>query len=183
MCPLMDERLVDLIVEDDGWNCSLPALDALASRAVEAALREAEFDPERHTLSLLAASDSRIRDLNESFRGKASPTNVLSWPAFDLAPDVPGQYPRNPPDPAQTGRLLLGDVAIALQTCIREAAEASKPLKNHVTHLILHGCLHLLGYDHQTDEDAELMEGIERSAMAKLGLPDPYVQGGPVRRA
>ena len=87
---------------------------------------------------------------------------------------MPGDAPLPPPATPESQPILLGDVAIALQTCAREAKAASKPLKNHVTHLILHGVLHLLGYDHETSEDAERMEGIEREALAKAGIPDPY---------
>ena len=123
---------------------------------------------------VLACDDDRIAALNADHRGMARPTNVLSWPAFDLAPAAPGSRPPAPPMAAPGAGLPLGDVAIALQTCLREAESAAIPLKTHVIHLILHSVLHLLGYDHQTEADAELMEGIESTAMTGAGFPDPY---------
>ena len=94
---------------------------------------------------------------------------MLSWPAFDLSPDVEGGLPTAPP-PAES----LGDIAIAYETCAREAAEKSITMQAHVLHLIVHGCLHLLGYDHETDKDATLMEELEVKALASMGVDDPY---------
>ncbi|MEM7190629.1 MAG: rRNA maturation RNase YbeY [Pseudomonadota bacterium] len=125
-------------------------------------------------IAVLACDDARIAALNEDFRGKFQPTNVLSWPAHDLAPLIPGETPSHPPAPFDQDSIALGDVAIALQTCESEAKSAGIPLKNHVMHLILHGCLHLLGYDHETEADAVLMEGLESRAMIEAGFPDPY---------
>ena len=167
------EPLVDLIVEADGWEQALPGLDAAAAQAAELALSEAGLEPAAYSIALLACDDSRIAGLNSGFRGKPAPTNVLSWPAFPLAPAAPGAPPPRPPAPPSGGRLPLGDVAIALQTVAREADERGVPLKNHAIHLILHGCLHLLGYDHETPQDAELMEDLERRALARAGIPDP----------
>ncbi|MEM1276781.1 MAG: rRNA maturation RNase YbeY [Pseudomonadota bacterium] len=164
--------LVDLTIEDDGWN-ALP-LTEISETAARAALAAQNLDPADFEISLLACSDDRIARLNASFRGKPSPTNVLSWPSEALTPDQPGATPPPPSHAAPTGQTPLGDVAIALQTCEREAREHSIDLKNHVTHLILHGCLHLLGFDHETDEDAALMEGIEIQALAELGIETPY---------
>jgi probable rRNA maturation factor len=159
------EPLVDLVIEEPGWESALPDLDALAHRAAEAALKEAGADPDRWTLCLLACSDDRIAGLNAEFRGKPAPTNVLSWPAFD-AP--------LPHLNAGDARVSLGDVALALQTTLGEAKVASIPLKDHATHLIIHGCLHLLGFDHETDAEADVMEAVEVRALCGLGIPDPY---------
>lgn len=172
------DPLVDLVVEELGWEQALPDLGRVATRAVELALEVADVPPESVTIALLACDDARIAALNGTFRGKAGPTNVLSWPAFALAPAAPGARPEG----AAAGsaewpagaRTPLGDVAIALETVVHEAAAGDLPLKNHVLHLILHGCLHLLGYDHERPEDAELMEGLERRALARVGVPDPY---------
>ena len=171
----MNDPLVEFLIEGEAWVEVLQDLDAVAEAAAFAALEEAGLPRQRYAISLLACDDARIAQLNKSFRGKETPTNVLSWPVFELQPEAPGALPPRPPVPDGDNRILLGDVAIALQTCQREAAATSKPLKNHVTHLILHGCLHLLGYDHGTDADAALMEGKERRALARLGIPDPYV--------
>lgn len=177
-----DDPLVDLVVEEPGWEQALPDLGTIAARAAELALEAADVPPDSVTIALLACDDARIAALNGAFRGKAGPTNVLSWPAFAVAPAAPGARPgrtaagpsAGPPAGSSGARTALGDVAIALETVVHEAAAGDLPLKNHVLHLILHGCLHLLGYDHERQEDAELMEGLERRALARVGVPDPY---------
>lgn len=172
--------LVDVLVEDPAWQEALPGLDDLADRAARLALTAVGLQADGYEIALLACDDARIAALNADFRAKPAPTNVLSWPAFDLAPAAPGTPP--PAPPMAEGH--LGDIAIALGTTRSEAEMAGIALKDHAIHLILHGTLHLLGYDHQTDEDAALMEGIERKALASLGLPDPYERGeaGQARR-
>jgi probable rRNA maturation factor len=180
--PAVSEGLVDLVVEEPGWNAALPGIETLAERGAELALGEAGVEPAGYTVCVLACDDARIAGLNAEFRGKAMPTNVLSWPAFDLAPASRGGPPKAPPPPAGPMRQPLGDVAIALQTTRREAAEAAIPLKDHFVHLILHGCLHLLGFDHETDEDAEMMELAEIRALASVGVADPYLRGGEARQ-
>ena len=167
--------MIDLIVEDPDWDRALPDLADVAARAAQVALAGAGLDPAGYQIALLACDDARISALNADFRGRPAPTNVLSWPAFHLSPDSPGNRPPPPPRPGPGDDLPLGDVAIALQTCEEEAKSAEIPLKNHVTHLILHGCLHLLGYDHQTEEDAVIMEGIESRGLTGIGIADPYV--------
>jgi probable rRNA maturation factor len=112
-------------------------------------------------LSLVFSNDATVKALNAEWRGKDSATNVLSFPAFSLKPGDP-----LPP--------LLGDVILAFETTAREAAEEGKLMDHHVSHLVLHGFLHLLGYDHETEAEAEDMESIERSILAKLAIPDPY---------
>jgi probable rRNA maturation factor len=172
------DPLVDLVVEEPGWERALPDLHAIATRAAELALEAADLPTDRFAVALLACGDGRIAALNGQFRGKPQPTNVLSWPAFALAPAAAGGPPARPPtaaEPAESGhRTPLGDVAIALQTVEREATSGRLPLKNHALHLIVHGCLHLLGYDHERPEDAELMEGLERLALERVGIADPY---------
>lgn len=162
---------VDCLIEAEGWqDVDLPAL---AERAVAATLAHLALDADCE-VSLIGCDDARIAALNDEFRGKPTPTNVLSWPAEERAADSPGGVP-DLPEPDLPGMPIeLGDIAIALETCMREAAEAGRPLSDHVTHLIIHACLHLLGYDHETDPDAALMEGIEVEILGKLGLPDPY---------
>ncbi len=164
---------IDLIIEDDRWSAT--ALDRLAPRAARATLMHLGLDPDAHELSLLACDDARIATLNADFRDKPRPTNVLSWPASDLAAPEDGGTPAHPEPNAndpETG--FLGDIAIAYDTCMREAAEQGKPSDAHVTHLIVHAILHCLGYDHQRDRDATLMERLEIEILGKLGLPDPY---------
>lgn len=173
----MSEALVDLLVEEPEWVEALPDLETHIETATRLALEAAGLDPARWTVCVLACSDARMAKLNEEFRHKPTATNVLSWPAFELAPERAGT---NPPAPSVFPGDLpqpLGDVAIALQTARREAADRAIPLKDHVIHLILHGCLHLLGFDHEIEADAETMEGIEARALARIGVADPYARG------
>mgnify|MGYP006271673757 CR=1 FL=1 len=161
---------IDVLVEAGGWE----ALDlpALAGRAAEATLRRLGVAGPAE-IALLATSDAAVARLNADFRGRPAPTNVLSWPAQPLAPPAPGRAPPSPGrDPA--GGLFLGDIALAWETCAREAREGGTPLEAHATHLIVHAILHLLGYDHICDRDAALMEGLEGEILRGLGLPDPY---------
>lgn len=178
MTPVTEETLVDLAIEDPSWLAELPELERLAETAARLAIEAAGLDPRDYSVSLLACEDRRMARLNAEHRGKEGPTNVLSWPAFDLIPVRPGGLPPAPPAPAPGARQPLGDVAIALQTARREAAETGIPLKDHALHLILHGCLHLLGFDHERAEDAETMEGLETRALQRIGVPDPYWRGG-----
>lgn len=166
------EPLVDCLIEDDRWEAF--GLEALASRAVTATLAELGLPARGLTLCLMGCDDARIAELNTEFRGKPVPTNVLSWPSEERAPDTPGARPDLPEPGTPEDPEELGDIAIAYETCAREAAEAGKPMADHVTHLVVHGFLHLLGYDHIDDADATLMEATEVATLARLGLCDPY---------
>ncbi|APX13663.1 rRNA maturation RNase YbeY [Tateyamaria omphalii] len=143
----------------------------LAQTAIAATVEHQDI-PEA-SVSVLACDDTRIAALNADFRGKQMPTNVLSWPEEDLGSEEAGAAP-HPPVPDPGGTLSLGDIAIAYDTCARESAEQGKPFDAHVTHLLVHGTLHLLGYDHIRDLDATRMEALEVEILGKLGLPDPY---------
>ena len=166
------EPLVDTVIEDDRWEAF--GLDALADRAIRAALAELGLAPEGFTLCLMGCDDARILELNGDFRGKAKPTNVLSWPSDERGASGEGGRPEAPEPGDEDDPESLGDIAISYDTCAREAAEAGKPLADHVTHLVVHGLLHLLGYDHVREGDAALMEGTEVRILARLGLSDPY---------
>ena len=171
----MSKPTVDLVVEAEAWLEVLPDLAAISERAATMALSVLPEQARDCEICVMACDDARIAELNGPFREKATATNVLSWPAFELGSKTAGAAPEIPPAAGiDGGQVFLGDVAIALQTTVSEAVAASKPLQSHVLHLILHGCLHLLGYDHETPEDAILMEGIETRAMLAEGLPDPY---------
>lgn len=166
------EPLVDCIIEDDRWEAL--GLAALSDRAVRAALGHLGLPDQGFTLCLMGCDDVRIAALNADFRGKAKATNVLSWPSDDRAPEVPGTEPVPPlPGPSDMPE-ELGDIAISYETCMAEAEAAGKPPRDHVTHLVVHGFLHLLGYDHENDADAAIMEGHEVSILASLGVDDPY---------
>ena len=157
----------DVLIEDPRWNAA--GLEPLALRAIAAALKHLSLDPETWEVSVLGASDARIAELNEDFRGKPTPTNVLSWPAVER--HVPGGSPL-PPTPREDPE--LGDIALAFETCAAEAEAAGVTLEAHATHLLVHGTLHLLGYDHENDKEAVHMEGLERAILATLGIADPY---------
>ncbi|TCP63021.1 putative rRNA maturation factor [Rhodovulum bhavnagarense] len=173
----MSTDTTDTLVEDPRWNTL--GLEALAETAARATLDHLGLVPEACEIAILACDDARIATLNAEFRDKPGPTNVLSWPAENLAPQRDGAAPDRPAAALPGMPLELGDIAIAYDTCAREAREQAKPMADHVTHLIVHGCLHLLGYDHIRPKDAEVMERIEVEILAKLGLSDPYDDHGP----
>jgi probable rRNA maturation factor len=156
---------VEPVVEDPRWEEA--GIPAVAERAARAALAEAGRDPDLHEVGLLLCDDAKMTELNGSFRGKAGPTNVLSWPAFS------GEVPVPPGEPGE-GPLFLGDIALGYETCLREAGEAGIPLADHAAHLIVHGVLHLLGHDHGEDAEAEAMEAIETKVLASMGVANPY---------
>jgi probable rRNA maturation factor len=122
----------------------------------------------------MGCDDARIAALNADFRGKPQPTNVLSWPSEDRAPDLPGSAPLPPVAGTADDPESLGDIALAWETCAAEAGAQGKPMADHVTHLVVHGVLHLLGYDHIDDADAGVMEALEVRILATLGVSDPY---------
>lgn len=145
------------IVEDDGDWSRVEGLDGLIHNAASAAFERAAEGHQTAIVSLALSSDAIVAELNERFRGKAKPTNVLSFPAGDGAPG--GQ---------------LGDIIIALETVEREADEQGISFEHHLQHLVVHGVLHLLGYDHETTADAERMEALEIEILSKLGIANPY---------
>lgn len=149
---------VDVIIEDDSWN-ALKGKTQRVQSCLEASLAEIG---ERHpgVVAVLLTGNDPVAEMNERFRGKQGPTNVLSFPAIQGAEN------------------MLGDLALAWGVVEREAADKGISVENHLSHLIVHGFLHLQGYDHQTDADAEEMEGIERRALARLGIADPYTLDG-----
>ena len=164
-------QALEIAIEDVRWE--MLQLQTLATHTLRAGLMHLGLDPSCCELSLLACDDTRIASLNADFRDKHSATNVLSWPAEERAPAQRGGTPHRP-EPGPDGMIELGDIAISYDTCTAEAAAAGKSTEAHVTHLILHGLLHLLGYDHTTDPDADLMERIEVEILGKLGHDDPY---------
>lgn len=153
----------DCVIEDDRW--ATLGLPALAESAIAATLSWHGIGGE---VVVMGCDDARIAALNAGFRGKPRATNVLSWPSVEHAPHAPGAVP-GLPDTHE-----LGDIAIAFDTCLAEAGAQGKPMAHHVTHLLVHATLHLLGYDHLTDADGETMEAAERSILAGLNIPDPY---------
>lgn len=158
-----DEISTDCVIEDDRWERL--GLEALADRAVRAVLSWHRIGGE---VVVMGCDDARIAALNAGFRGKPRATNVLSWPSTEHRPHAPGAVPVLPEAEE------LGDIAIAYDTCLAEAAAQDRPVADHVTHLLVHATLHLLGYDHLIEADAETMESTERAILAGLDIPDPY---------
>ena len=158
---------VDVIIEDQRWEKA--GLAALGTQAVAATLSHLGLKADDWEVSLLGCNDARITVLNTDFRAKPQATNVLSWPSAERGAEKEGQTPDLP-----SGDPELGDIAMAFETCKREAAELGWPHEHHILHLIVHGMLHLLGYDHERNGDGDLMESQETAILKGLGVPDPY---------
>ncbi len=144
--------MIDVDAEAPAWTEALPGAEALARHAAEAVGRSHALGD----VTILLTDDEAVRDLNTRFRDQDHATNVLSFPA---APNPVGH---------------LGDIALAFGVCAAEALAQRKSLGDHLSHLVVHGVLHLLGYDHQIDADAERMEALERDILAELGIANPY---------
>ena len=151
----------DMAINAEGWQ-NEESLRRLVDSVLQATLQELGFDNIDSELSLVFTNDADIREINAKWRHIDKPTNVLSFPAFALQP---GQEPGE----------ILGDIVIARETVEREAAEEDKSFDDHLSHLVVHGLLHLMGYDHQNDDEAEQMETLERKILASLGISDPYL--------
>jgi len=160
--------LTEVLVVADCWQTE-PDAEAVIHRAINAAAESTEADVGEAELAVMLTDDAGIRTLNNNWRGIDKPTNVLSFPALQPTVDAPDDMPR-----------MLGDIAIAYETTRREADEEDKPFDHHLSHLAVHGFLHLVGYDHENDEEAEEMEQKEREILATLGIPDPYANQGEV---
>lgn len=146
---------VEVVIEDEGWSRRLADAPARIETWVRAALSAVSGEPGGEVVVLLT-SDGAMQALNRDLRGRDRPTNVLSFPAHESAAPH------------------LGDIALGLGTCEREALEQGKSLEAHVAHLVVHGTLHLLGHDHQNEAEAEAMEALERTILAGVGVADPY---------
>jgi probable rRNA maturation factor len=153
---------VDIAVEADAWGEEARWRPLAEKVAAAIAARPELIVPDDAELSLVLTDDARIRVLNRDWRDKDVPTNVLSFPAADADDEDPGP--------------LLGDVVVAHETTAREAAEEGKTFEDHFTHLLVHGLLHLFGFDHEGDDEAEEMEALETEILAGLGIADPYAE-------
>jgi probable rRNA maturation factor len=154
--------LTEVLVVAECWQTE-PEAEAVIHRAINAAAEVADADVGEAELAIMLTDDTGIRTLNNNWRGIDKPTNVLSFPALQPTAGAPADAPR-----------MLGDIAIAYETTRKEADDEEKPFDHHLSHLAVHGFLHLIGYDHEKDGDAEAMEGLEREILAQLGIPDPY---------
>ncbi len=157
--------ITEVLVVADCWH-SQPDAEIIIRRAIERAAEAANGDIGEAEISVMLTDDAGIRKLNSTWRGIDKPTNVLSFPAPETAgAGESGIAPR-----------ILGDIAIAYETARNEADEAQKPFAHHLSHLAVHGFLHLIGYDHEQDDEAEAMEALEQQILAQLGIPDPYAE-------
>ena len=155
--------ITEVLVVAGGWQTE-PDAEAIIHRAIATAAEVANAGLGEAELAVMLTDDAGIRTLNRNWRGIDKPTNVLSFPA--LSP-TGGSGPDDAPR-------MLGDIAIAYQTTRKEADDEQKPFDHHLSHLAVHGFLHLIGYDHEKDDDAEAMETLEQRILAQLGIPDPY---------
>jgi probable rRNA maturation factor len=154
---------VEVSVSCEAWLAACPGAEAIAEAAARAALAEAPESGAPAVVGVILTDDAEQRQLNRTYRGKDRPTNVLSFAMADPAAPGPAGSP-----------VLLGDVVLAFETVAREAGEQDKPLADHLRHLVVHGVLHLLGFDHETDTEAATMEARETAILKGLGVPHPY---------
>jgi probable rRNA maturation factor len=155
--------MTEVLVVADCWQTE-PDAESVIHRAIAAAAGIVDADFDEAELAVMLTDDAGIRTLNSNWRGFDKPTNVLSFPALQ---------PTGPRGAADAPR-MLGDIAIAYETTRKEADDEQKPFDHHLSHLAVHGLLHLIGYDHEKDDDAETMETLETEILAQLGIPDPY---------
>jgi probable rRNA maturation factor len=159
---------LDILVEDERWG-TFATLEEDIIRAAEVLVGHLKIEPFEAAVAL--SSDAHVQELNSAYRGKDKPTNVLSFPAQSTPPPSSISNLSNQPP-------FLGDIILAFETVKREAELESKPFHQHVQHLVVHGLLHLLGYDHETDTEAGEMERHETEILGRLGVPDPYGETG-----
>jgi len=157
--------ITEILVVADCWQAE-PEAEAVIERAIAAAAEFVAADAGESELAIMLTDDTGIQTLNRNWRGIDKPTNVLSFPALQ---------PRGERQVDDAPR-MLGDIAIAYETTRREADEEQKPFGHHLSHLAVHGFLHLIGHDHEKDQEAETMESMEREILLQLGIPDPYAE-------
>jgi len=148
---------IDLRIEDENWTSALVDCEKVIESALEAAAHKMN---QSGLVEVLLTNDAEMRELNSKWRGKDKPTDVLSFPSEGA--DMPGM------------QTFLGDLALGLEVAKTDADKLGRDFELHVMHLLVHGFLHLLGYDHMSEEEAKHMEGLEAQILAPLGLPDPY---------
>jgi probable rRNA maturation factor len=175
---------IEVTVETASWRSMVTDPEAFCSRVMRHCLKCAAPNLERQTLiSVLLTDDETVRELNRTHRHQDKPTNVLSFPQVDdetidrlitnsVAAIDEEDTPDNPP-------VMLGDVILALQTVSWEARDQDKALTDHLAHLLVHGCLHLLGHDHEAEDEADRMEAFETAILAEIGVADPYTSRAP----
>ena len=153
---------IDVSLQTPQWETAIADIETLCVSVITTTLKKTLINHPKGEVSLVLADDAFIQTLNAQYRGKDKPTNVLSFPLTTLDDLTHSDY------------LALGDIIIAYETIAREAQDQNKPLRHHVTHMLVHGCLHLLHYDHETPEDAETMENIEIEILRLMNIKNPY---------
>src|SRR3954453_4076201 len=174
MTALTTQQLdISFSLEAGDWEAVVTDVERLVEEAARAAFEAAErpeiLDGAPAEMSLVLADDALVQTLNRDYRDKDKPTNVLSFALLDGSDDTDDVLARDEGMP-----ILIGDVILAFETVQREAHEQGKSIGDHLTHLVIHGVLHLLGYDHLSDPDADRMERLETSILARMGIADPY---------
>ena len=164
----MSRHQIELVIEDDKWQ-SCKNLESLAREIVNATIHSFDESFPPSEIHILATSDYQMQKLNEQFRQKGNATNILSWPVDQL------NYPKNPSETMKTEeKNFLGDIAISYDFCHNEAKQNGISLQQHLSHLLVHGTLHLLGFDHINDQSTKSMEKLETLILSKMGIGDPY---------
>lgn len=160
---------LDVSVECSEWR-RIPKAAALCREAAVATLRHVGVAGRPVEIAIVLADDGMVRELNRRYRGQDKPTNVLSFPGQEGGLAACPHGPDAPP-------AMLGDIILASGTVFAEADSQGKPVADHLRHLVVHGVLHLLGFDHEADDEAERMEAVEKTVLGGLGIPDPYDAG------
>ena len=154
---------IDISLEDDRWSDAIELYDDLTSDIVRISLEHLKLNISHIEISIVLANDDFVQDLNKTYRGKDKPTNVLSFPQSEPEEIMP-----------MLPYLCMGDIILSLDTLQKEIKEQKKTLKDHYTHMLVHGILHLLHYDHITNDEALIMEGLEISILDKMSIKNPY---------
>ena len=163
--------MIEFINESKKWGKKKSVV--IANQAVNSTLVHLNLDPDNFEIAILACDNEKIQELNTKFRGINKNTNILSWPEKDLSPKVSGTMPMKP-EPINREPMFLGNLAISFEFIVKEAEMLNKDFYNHLYHLISHGTLHLLGFVHELELDAKIMENKEREILSKVGIVDPY---------
>ena len=163
--------MIEFINKSKKWGKKKSVV--IANQSVNSTLVHLNLDPDKFEIAILACDDDKIQDLNSTFRGINKKTNILSWPEKDLSPKVSGTMPMKP-EPINREPMFLGNLAISFEFIVKEAEKLNKDFYNHLYHLISHGTLHLLGFVHELELDAKIMENKEREILSKVGIVDPY---------
>lgn len=163
--------MIEFINESKKWGKKESVV--IVNQAVNSTLVHLNLDPDKFEIAILACDNEKIQELNSDFRGINKNTNILSWPEKDLSPKVSGTMPMKP-EPINREPMFLGNLAISFEFIVKEAEKLNKDFYNHLYHLISHGTLHLLGFVHELELDAKIMENKEREILSKVGIVDPY---------